>query len=75
MTLDGKPAGETPLTIDAVLIYAQPGSGRRASLFTDYTFGVWSGDELVPVAKAYSGLSDEEIDEVDSMGFRDIGHR
>ena len=54
-----------PLTMDAVLIYAQPGSGRRASLFTDYTFGVWDGDELVPVAKAYSGLSDQEIDEVD----------
>jgi DNA ligase-1 len=54
-----------PLTVDAVLIYAQPGSGRRASLFTDYTFGVWSGDELVPIAKAYSGLSDSEIDELD----------
>jgi DNA ligase 1 len=50
-----------PFTIDAVLIYAQPGHGRRANLFTDYTFAVWSGGELVPVAKAYSGLSDEEI--------------
>jgi DNA ligase-1 len=54
-----------PLTIDAVLMYAQPGSGRRASLFTDYTFGVWHESELVPVAKAYSGLTDEEIDELD----------
>jgi DNA ligase-1 len=54
-----------PFTVDVVLMYAQPGSGRRASLFTDYTFGVWRGDELVPMAKAYSGLSDEEIDEVD----------
>jgi DNA ligase-1 len=54
-----------PFTVDAVLIYAQPGTGRRASLFTDYTFGVWSGDQLVPVAKAYSGLSDDEIDELD----------
>ena len=54
-----------PFTVDAVLMYAQPGSGRRATLFTDYTFGVWDGDELVPVAKAYSGLSDQEIDEVD----------
>ncbi len=54
-----------PYTIDAVLIYAQPGSGRRASLLTDYTFGVWDGRELVPVAKAYSGLSNEEIDEMD----------
>jgi DNA ligase-1 len=54
-----------PYTIDAVLIYAQPGSGKRASLYTDYTFGVWSGGELVPVAKAYSGLTDEEIAQVD----------
>jgi DNA ligase-1 len=54
-----------PHTIDAVLIYAQPGSGKRASLLTDYTFGVWSGDELVPVAKAYSGLTNEEIAEMD----------
>ena len=54
-----------PYTIDAVLIYAQPGSGRRASLLTDYTFGVWDGGELVPVAKAYSGLSNEEIAELD----------
>jgi DNA ligase 1 len=54
-----------PYTIDAVLIYAQPGSGRRASLLTDYTFGVWEGGELVPIAKAYSGLSNEEIDEMD----------
>src|SRR5688572_6024243 len=54
-----------PHTLDAVLVYAQPGSGRRASLFTDYTFAVWDHGELVPVAKAYSGLSDEEIDELD----------
>ena len=48
-----------------MLIYAQPGSGRRSSLFTDYTFGVWKGTELVPFAKAYSGLSDAEIAELD----------
>jgi DNA ligase-1 len=54
-----------PYTIDAVLIYAQPGSGKRASLLTDYTFGVWDNGELVPVAKAYSGLSNEEIGEMD----------
>ena len=54
-----------PHTIDAVLIYAQPGSGKRASLLTDYTFGVWDGGELVPVAKAYSGLSNDEIAEMD----------
>ena len=52
-------------TIDAVLIYAQPGSGRRASLLTDYTFGVWDEGELVPIAKAYSGLSNDEIAEID----------
>ena len=54
-----------PFTIDAVLIYAQPGSGKRASLLTDYTFGLWEGGELVPVAKAYSGLTNEEILEMD----------
>jgi DNA ligase-1 len=54
-----------PYTIDAVLIYAQPGSGRRASLLTDYTFGVWDDGELIPIAKAYSGLSNEEIAELD----------
>ena len=54
-----------PFTIDAVLIYAQPGSGKRASLLTDYTFGLWNGNELVPVAKAYSGLTNDEILEMD----------
>ena len=54
-----------PYSIDAVLIYAQPGSGKRASLLTDYTFGVWSEGTLVPIAKAYSGLSNDEIAEMD----------
>ncbi|EMI52249.1 ATP-dependent DNA ligase [Rhodopirellula sallentina] len=54
-----------PFTIDAVLIYAQKGHGRRASLFTDYTFALWDGDQLVPFAKAYSGLDDQEIRKVD----------
>jgi DNA ligase-1 len=54
-----------PMTCDAVLIYAQKGHGRRASLFTDYTFAVWNEGALVPFAKAYSGLSDAEIREVD----------
>ena len=57
----------SPLTVDAVLIYAQPGSGRRAGLFTDYTFGVWNEGQLVPFAKAYSGLTDDEIRKVDSF--------
>ena len=56
-----------PYSVDGVLIYAQPGNGRRASLFTDYTFGIWDNGKLVPFAKAYSGLSDEEIREVDAF--------
>ena len=55
-----------PFSVDAVLLYAQPGSGRRSNLLTDYTFAVWDGDELVPFAKAYSGLTDKEIRQVDS---------
>jgi DNA ligase-1 len=54
-----------PFTVDAVLIYAQRGHGRRASLYTDYTFGVWNEGRLVPFAKAYSGLTDAEIRRVD----------
>jgi DNA ligase-1 len=54
-----------PFTVDAVMIYAQAGHGRRASLHTDYTFAVWDGEALVPFAKAYSGLTDEEIRELD----------
>ena len=67
-----------PYTIDAVLIYAQSGHGRRASLYTDYTFALWDTDpdadaagnggrKLVPFAKAYSGLTDAEIAQVDSV--------
>jgi DNA ligase-1 len=55
-----------PYTVDAVLIYAQAGHGRRANLYTDYTFAVWDGEELVPFTKAYSGLTDKELVEVDS---------
>jgi DNA ligase-1 len=60
-----------PYSVDAVLVYAQGGNGRRASLFTDYTFAVWDEAEngmrkLVPFAKAYSGLTDLEIREVDA---------
>jgi DNA ligase-1 len=50
-----------PLTVDAVMIYAQAGSGRRANLFTDFTFAVKNGNDLVPFTKAYSGLTDEEF--------------
>ncbi len=54
-----------PLTVDAVLIYAQRGHGRRSGLYTDYTFAVWDNEGLVPFAKAYSGLTDQEIRRVD----------
>ena len=54
-----------PLSVDAVMVYAQKGHGRRADLYTDYTFAVWDGDKLVPFAKAYSGLTDAEINKVD----------
>ena len=54
-----------PLTIDAVLTYAQKGTGKRANLFTDLTFGVWHDGNLVTFAKAYSGLTDAEIRQVD----------
>jgi DNA ligase-1 len=61
-----------PYAVDAVMIYAQPGHGRRASLYTDYTFAVWDTDSdgtrtLVPFAKAYSGLTDAEIAKVDAI--------
>lgn len=63
-----------PFTIDAVLVYAQPGHGRRASLFTDYTFALWeaapgpdAAPALLPIAKAYSGLTDDEIRQVDAI--------
>jgi DNA ligase 1 len=56
-----------PMVIDAVMIYAQKGHGRRSNLFTDYTFAVRDGEKLVPFAKAYSGLTDEEIRQVDDF--------
>jgi len=54
-----------PLTIDAVMIYAAKGSGRRSTLYTDYTFAVKDGDKLVSFTKAYSGLTDKEFAQVD----------
>lgn len=50
-----------PLTADTVLMYAQRGHGKRSSFYSDYTFGVWKGDELVPVGKAYFGFTDQEL--------------
>lgn len=70
-----------PMSVDAVLVYAQAGHGRRASLYTDYTFAVWSGPagdparQLVPFAKAYSGLTDAEIREVDAIVRRHVRER
>lgn len=53
------------LTFDAVLMYAQRGHGKRSSFYSDYTFGAWRGEELVPVGKAYSGFTDEELAKLD----------
>ena len=53
------------LTLDTVLMYAQRGHGKRSSFYSDYTFGAWHGDELVPVGKAYSGFTDEELRRLD----------
>ena len=71
----GRPKGpwfkwkRDPHTIDAVLMYAQRGHGKRSSFYSDYTFGVWTGDEdapeLVPVGKAYFGFTDEELRQID----------
>src|SRR6516225_11715342 len=71
----GRPRGSwwkwkrDPLTIDAVLMYAQRGHGKRSSYYSDYTFGVWTkgeaGDELVPVGKAYFGFTDDELLQID----------
>jgi DNA ligase-1 len=63
----GRPKGlwwkwkRDPLTVDAVLMYAQRGHGKRSGFYSDYTFGLWRGDELVPVGKAYFGFTDEEL--------------
>jgi DNA ligase-1 len=73
--LPGRPKGlwwkwkRDPFVVDAVLMYAQRGHGKRSSFYSDYTFGVWTagddGDELVPVGKAYFGFTDAELAEID----------
>ena len=69
----GRPKGpwfkwkKDPLIIDAVLLYAQRGHGKRSSYYSDYTFGVWKGDDLVPVGKAYFGFTDEELKQIDKF--------
>ena len=54
-----------PMQLDGILIYARPGSGKRADLYTDYSFGIWEDNKLVKFANAYSGLNNEEIRELD----------
>jgi DNA ligase 1 len=67
----GRPKGpwfkwkQHPLTIDVVLMYAQRGQGKRSSFYSDYTFGAWNSGTLVPVGKAYSGFTDEELRRLD----------
>jgi DNA ligase-1 len=83
--LPGRPKGpwwkwkRDPHVIDAVLMYAQRGSGKRSSFYSDYTFGVWTvgenGDELVPVGKAYFGFTDEELLEIDRYVRRNTVNR
>ena len=81
----GRPKGpwwkwkRDPFTIDAVLMYAQRGHGKRSSYYSDYTFGVWTrageGDELVPVGKAYFGFTDEELLQIDRFVRRNTTDR
>jgi DNA ligase-1 len=83
--LPGRPKGpwwkwkRDPFIIDAVLMYAQRGHGKRSSYYSDYTFGVWTkgeaGDELVPVGKAYFGFTDEELIEIDRFVRRNTTER
>ena len=67
----GRPRGpwfkwkRDPMVVDAVLLYAQSGHGKRSGFYSDFTFGVWDGDDLVPVGKAYFGFTDEELKELD----------
>jgi len=69
--VSGRPKGlwfkwkRDPHLVDAVLMYAQRGHGKRSSFYSDYTFGVWRGEELVPVGKAYFGFTDAELSELD----------
>ena len=83
--LPGRPKGHwwkwkrDPFTVDTVLMYAQRGSGKRSSFYSDYTFGLWTagaaGDELVPVGKAYFGFTDEELAQIDRYVRRNTVNR
>jgi DNA ligase-1 len=67
----GRPKGlwfkwkRDPNVVDAILMYAQRGHGKRSSFYSDYTFGVWAGNEIVPIGKAYFGFTDEELKQLD----------
>jgi len=69
----GRPRGlwfkwkRDPFTADCVLMYAQRGHGKRSSFYSDYTFGCWRGDDLLPVGKAYFGFTDEELAQLDKF--------
>ncbi len=79
--LAGRPKGywfkwkRDPMVIDAVLMYAQRGSGKRSSFYSDFTFGVWKEDELTPVGKAYFGFTDEELLDLDRFVRNNTEHR
>jgi DNA ligase-1 len=82
--LPGRPKGpwwkwkRDPLVVDAVLMYAQRGHGKRSSFYSDYTFGLWTGpngDELAPVGKAYFGFTDAELAEIDRFVRRNTVNR
>ena len=69
--MPGRPKGlwfkwkRDPNVVDAILMYAQRGHGKRSSFYSDYTFGVWKGNEIVPIGKAYFGFTDEELKQLD----------
>lgn len=69
--LAGRPKGHwfkwkrDPLTVDAILMYAQRGHGKRSSYYSDYTFGLWKDEKILPIGKAYSGFTDEELMQLD----------
>jgi len=71
--VSGRPRGlwwkwkRDPFEVDAVMLYAQRGHGRRSSLYSDFTFGCWNQDILVPIAKAYSGFTDGELKKLDQF--------
>jgi len=68
----GRPKGQwykwkrDPLVVDAVMMYAQRGHGKRSSFYSDYTFGAWQDEQLLPIGKAYSGFTDEELKKLDN---------